>query len=138
MGRTIDDVFNCLAAFIESQIERDMGNDAKSKQAVESDAKEIKVISEGVNQLTSMQENIESTEATFHQKEKNQHRIKRNRAGKIVTSENIPSKSFIESLIIPIQSCSQLNSYLAACLDTGQLSSSFNDSVLKICDYFET
>ena len=133
MGRTIDDVFNCLAAFIESQIERDMGNE-KTTQGVESEKIDVKVIkftSEGVNQLTSEQKKIESVEATIHQV-KNAHRIKRNRAAEVVTSENIPSKSFIESPIIPIHSCSQLNSYLAAYLDTGQLSSSFNYFVFEI------
>ena len=133
MGRTIDDVFNCLAAFIETQIERDMGNE-KTTQAVESekiDAKVIKFTSEGVNQLTSEQKKIESVEATIHQV-KNAHRIKRNRAAEVVTSENIPAKSVIESFIIPSRSCSQTRSYLAAYLDTGQLSSNFNYFVYEI------
>ena len=133
MGRTIDDVFNCLAAFIESQIERDMGNE-KTTQAVESEKIDVKVIkftSEGVNQLTSEQKKIESVEATIHQV-KNAHRIKRNRAAEVVTSENIPAKSVIESFIIPSRSCSQTRSYLAAYLDTGQLSSYFNHFVFEI------
>ena len=133
MGRTIDDVFNCLAAFIESQIERDMGNE-KTTQAVESEKIDVKVIkftSEGVNQLTSEQKKIESVEATIHQV-KNAHRIKRNRAAEVVTSENIPAKSVIESFIIPSRSCSQTRNYLAAYLDTGQLSSSFNYFVFEI------
>lgn len=130
--RTIDDVFNCLAAFIESQIARDKRELETKKQLndIEVKVSEHEVLldaaNEGMknlgNQMDKMKSNVSANETILHRNEQKNidndifltafpyKPIAEQVAKKLLTIAEIPHEALKNAYVIPMRSRPNANS----------------------------